>query len=774
MKKLIPTLLLSLCFVSGFTQNAPCTDIGFESLPTGTNSSAAWNSWTGSASNSILCPTLALSYTPYNATSIVTTTPVEDVTCGHVGKSPFSGNHIMQLNKGSLCTRTKLAQNFFVTNANCIYRYAYKGVLDMGHANCDAGSLIFNFYDCNNNLIGASSKTVCVGFNNSGNVDAGFWATGAPAYQGGPIVNGIAYTPEWVLHSANLRAYIGSCVTVEVIVSPCTCCGWNGYMYYDAECSGSVVETPGNTLRGVNAFTACAGTASLSGTGGFSSYLWQGPANSGVSGSTNSAIATSVSGSYSLTVISGTQVTTDAFNLTVAGAPGLVLVASSPTSCVGGTVMLQATGNNIVNYLWNVIPSGTSSLAVSPTVNTFYSVFSENTSGCMAYSSLLLPVLPSPQLVQISASSPGVCPGGVLALTALGNANLSYTWSTGSNAPGFSQTLFAPAVFSVSATNTLGCVSSDTISISIFTPVQVQISASNMAVCSGQTLVLSIQDPAISSYVWSNGQMNQPALVVLNNSTTWSVAATDLNGCASTSTIALSAMPLPDLQVSPVVQQVCVGQTVTAVASSTAIVSYLWNTGAAVNSMTDIPSANMVYVVTAFGQNGCSASASLAVTVMPLPIVQIATPEVICQGESFQLSTIGTSGIISYLWSTGGTGNSEQVAPLVTTAYSVTATDNNGCSAMAAQLLQVDACTGIKEDQVSESFRVHVFPNPSSDQFTLLGQTNTVGQILNALGQVVKEFDLNAGNNFSQSFSGFATGVYFVRTGSASVKVIVN
>jgi hypothetical protein len=775
MKKLLSFLLL-FCFLTGSAQNPPFTDIGFENLALGPNTSTAWISMSGNSVISILCPPQfnQATYVPNNLTSSVVTVPLIDPSCFNVGPSPFVGTRVMSLNKAPVGSRTKMSQNFFVNNTNFIYRYAYVGVLDASHPLCDAGSLIFNFYDCNNVLIGALSKTIVASYNNASNIDAPFWNIGAPFVAGGPISNGLAYTPAWVMHSANLIPYIGSCVTVEVIVSGCTCAGWPGYCYYDSESSDRPLQMPNNTLYGGGNYTVCANSTTLTGIPGAGSFLWQGPANSGVSGSTSPSVATSVAGNYSLTVTSGTTTILQTFNLTFVGAPTLSLSASSPSICPGGTVNIQASGNALASLSWDGAPTTTVlSLVASPTTGTLYSAISTNSFGCNAYSTIFVSVYPSPQLVQITATSTNVCQGVPVNLTAAGNANVSYTWSTGSNAAVISQTLSSATVFSVSATNTLGCVSSDTITINTYPYIPVQVTASSPSACAGQTIGLAMPSPGVASYTWNNGQMNQPISITLNNSGTYMVMTTDMNGCPNSASVALSAIPLPVVQISPSTSLVCAGQGVTLTASSGQVVSCLWSNGYSTSVISEVPSATTLYTVSVVSVAGCWGGASLTVVVSFPPQVQITVPTAgICSGESAILTTNG-SGSNTYAWSTGGTGPSITITPSTTAIYSVTATNADGCSSTSMQLLEVHLCTGFAQAAQDLRSRLEVFPNPTNGMFTIKSSGETRGLILNALGQVVREFSLEAANNFSQSCSGFAAGVYIVKTPAACTKVIV-
>ena len=116
-------------------------------------------------------------------------------------------------------------------------------------------------------------------------------------------------------------------------------------------------------------------------------------------------------------------------------------------------------------------------------------------------------------------------------------------------------------------------------------------------------------------------------------------------------------------------------------------ISYSWTGPNQFTSTSDhitIPNATTNqsgnYTVTAMVMDGpckATATAAVSVTVHPLPTVHIAGKTSICEGESTELSA---SGAQTYAWSTGGTNPTVLVSPAVSTNYSVTGTDGNGCS----------------------------------------------------------------------------------------------
>jgi gliding motility-associated-like protein len=85
--------------------------------------------------------------------------------------------------------------------------------------------------------------------------------------------------------------------------------------------------------------------------------------------------------------------------------------------------------------------------------------------------------------------------------------------------------------------------------------------------------------------------------------------------------------------------------------------TYLWNTGAV--SSTLAVSASGAYSVQVTDVNNCTNSDTILLSLLPLPVIDLGSDTTICAGESLSLSA-GT--YTSYLWSTGSTAPSIQVA----------------------------------------------------------------------------------------------------------------
>jgi dienelactone hydrolase len=132
---------------------------------------------------------------------------------------------------------------------------------------------------------------------------------------------------------------------------------------------------------------------------------------------------------------------------------------------------------------------------------------------------------------------------------------------------------------------------------------------------------------------------------------------------------------------------VCAGAPLTLTAGGGT--GFLWDNGATSADLTVSPTLPGTYTVTVSTPNGCTASTSRSVSILPEPVAAIAPLTPRCPGTAVTLMAAG--GAAAYAWSNGATGFMQTVAPTETTVFTVTVTGANGCTSTASETQTVFA-----------------------------------------------------------------------------------
>lgn len=172
----------------------------------------------------------------------------------------------------------------------------------------------------------------------------------------------------------------------------------------------------------------------------------------------------------------------------------------------------------------------------------------------------------------------------------------------------------------------------------------------------------------------------------------------------------------------------------------------------------------------------CAAGTEYNVTINS-PVITLGNDTTICITHLLTLEADGT--FAAYNWSDGSTGNNMQIDASVqginSTAYSLTVTDENGCTGEASIMVTVDACQGIEDH--NNQIGVSIFPNPNKGKFTLeiTGETNgqALVSIANAAGEVVytNKFAITQSGQRAALDLNIGSGVYFMKVETANGNV---
>ncbi len=473
----------------------------------------------------------------------------------------------------------------------------------------------------------------------------------------------------------------------------------------------SIAVTAGSAPASITGITAiCSGQNTTLTANSGQSYLWS-------NGQTTQSITVNTAGTYAVTVTQAGGCSASAsVNVVVDASPSPVITGALDI-CVGISTVLDA-GPGFTSYQWS---NGFSSQMLNVTTPGIYTVTVTNSSGCTGSTSVTVNQSPTPNPVITGNLS--FCQGGSSTLNA-GSGYSSYTWSTGAATPSIN--VSTAGTYTVTVTNSFNCFSSTSVTVSVGTGPSPVITGVT-AFCSGGNTTLTA--PAgFTSYQWSNGTSGQS--INVNQSGTFTVTVTDLNGCSGTASVSTTVNPLPTPVISGVTS-ICQNATTTFDAGA-GYASYQWSNSA--SGQTISTGTAGTYSVTVTDANGCTGSASINLTVNPLPTPSISGNTVFCLGNSSTLNA--GSGYTSYLWNGGTTSQTLNV--FASGAYTVTVTNNFGCSQSASVNVTVNInpspvitgalgfCTGSNTTLTAPAgFTSYQWSNGTSGQSINVNQSGT-------------------------------------------------
>jgi hypothetical protein len=304
------------------------------------------------------------------------------------------------------------------------------------------------------------------------------------------------------------------------------------------------------------------------------------------------------------------------------------------------------------------------------------------------------------------ASSASICAGSSVTLTASGGST-SYTWMPGgATTASIVVTPTVTTIYTVTGTNTLGCVSSATVMVTVNPNPTLNITG-NSSICKGTTVMLT--GSGASTYTWApcvSGCNTSVIAFTPSVTTVYTLTGTNANGCVGSKTFTVTVVPIPTVTVNSAT--ICAGSCATLTANGAN--TYTWSApiSSTVNPAVVCPTVTTIYTVS--GQNtGCATTSVKTATVtviqaLPgsLSINTSSSSPVIASGTGTNVvnlssSITNTTGLI-FNWQPSG-------ATTPTTAFNLTQPEiislsvyNNVCGTSLTQSICVNyvsaSCSG--------------------------------------------------------------------------------
>jgi hypothetical protein len=432
---------------------------------------------------------------------------------------------------------------------------------------------------------------------------------------------------------------------------------------------------------------------------------------------TNSSISFSAHGTQIYTITGASNLACTNFtyvSLTVTQTPVLPVSISTVAICDGGTATITAGAAN--NYSWSPGGATTSSIVVSPSVSTTYTLFQSN-DNCTDTKTVTLNVN-YPPTVFVSASSPSVCAAKVVTLTAAGG--VSFSWSP---LGGFMSSAIVSPTISTDYTVTVfdgNCTNTGTISLTVHPNPTISISASNGTICAGSQITL--QASGAGSYTWNTTDTGPTLTVAPTSSTLYVVSGmSTMNTCTAQASQVISVTAVPQLTATANRTLVCSGSSSTLSASGAH--TYSWSNNINTPASVVAPLSNEIYTVTgAFSVTPfCSNTQTVEVKVFT-PEFSISSNTAICMGGAITLTASGAS---TFSWSNGPISQSNNVSPSVTTIYTASAfSASNNVTCPGSATVEVDIFSNplvtatAERSTVCRDESVRLFAGGTADTYT--------------------------------------------------------
>lgn len=420
-------------------------------------------------------------------------------------------------------------------------------------------------------------------------------------------------------------------------------------------------------------------------------YLW----SNGQTGSSMTAVA----GNYTLVVSDAIGCTSTASVAITHALPLNAVVNSTTTSCFGsndGKASVSVTGGTLpYYYAWS--PYGGSSSITSGLLAGNFNVTVTDGIGCSLTKSITV-IQPSPITVSVVVNNNVSCNGGsngsATAFPSGGNSGYTYLWMPGGNVSQ-NPTNLSAGQHSLTVTDSKGCF--QTTQIIITQPAVLSsslIGVTNNNCFNGSTgsaTVTAIGGTLNYSYQWIPSGVTTSAANNLSAGN-HSVNITDANFCTTQHIVTVNQPTQLTATVALINNVSCSGgnngSAIVNQSGGTAPYNYSWNTTPTQTTqvVNNLQAGN--YIATVTDSKNCVVTTS-AITIMQPAILSVtATPSALVScSTAISVSTAvsGGTGSYSYLWTNGS--NSPTIS-VYSGGYTVTVTDNLGCTALASVSVQ--------------------------------------------------------------------------------------
>ncbi len=494
----------------------------------------------------------------------------------------------------------------------------------------------------------------------------------------------------WTTASIDLSGYAGSTIALDFASGDCAQGGHFGYGYVDLNCGLFQIS-------GVTCSTTP--TITLSAPPGFWKYYWK-----------DSALTTTIDSGQTVTIATPSVTTTyavilvpyagfgcpDTLYTTVSISNLAVNATRDTTICQGSSLQLSAgaTGNATpFTYSWTPTTGLSCSTCANPVAtplaNTTYIVTVTDSNNCPKKDTITV-FIDSLDVSLTAQNTTCAANGSISTSVTPGKPPYTYNWNTSPAQTTATATNLSPGTFKVTVTDSLGCTSVDSATVSQSgTPPSVVANKTNVTCKGGNNgTATAIVSGGTSPYTysWNTSPVQTTATATNLAAGIYIVTLTDSNGCTGNDTVTITAPDSLTTTVS-VVNTTCYngnnGSVTVTASGGTTPYTYSWNTSPVKTTATATNLTAGTYIVTVTDSNGCSTFDTAIISQPTLLNTTVTGTNVGCFNGSNGIATVSASGgttPYTYSWNTSPVQTTATATNLPAGTYIVTVTDSNGCT----------------------------------------------------------------------------------------------
>ncbi|MBL8001371.1 MAG: choice-of-anchor L domain-containing protein [Flavobacteriales bacterium] len=449
----------------------------------------------------------------------------------------------------------------------------------------------------------------------------------------------------------------------------------------------------------VACFGGSTGSATVSASGGTGPYTygWSTiPAQ-------NTATATGLSAGTWTCTVSDLNNCSTAVTATIsqpASTLSTTIAAQMDVACHGsstGSASITANGGTApYTFAWNTTPVQSSATALNLSAGTWTcSVTDAN--GCSTTHSVTITQPAAPLSTSLSAQTNVSCSGGTNGAATIlatgGSSPYTYSWNTNPVQNAATASGLSAGTWTCTVTDANGCSAQRTVTITEpVSALAAAIGTTTNVAChgeqSGSISVVVSGGTAPYSQAWNTTPAQNGTTANGLPAGAWTCTVTDANGCVTSAsasinqpTAALSAAITAQTNVLIFGQST--GSATVAANAGTAPYTYAWSTSPVQTTATASGLAAGGYLVVVTDANGCSTTATVAITQPGSALAAAIGSQVnvACHGDATGSATASASGGVapySFLWNTTPAQNGATATGLPAGTWTVTVTDANG------------------------------------------------------------------------------------------------